>query len=320
MVNATYELLRNLWPSKPTYLPKDYPDLTGKVALITGCNTGIGFESAKALLKQNATVIFANRSEEKTKAAIEKIKEELGTSIIQRAIFVKTELDDLSSLKKTAETIKSKGISKIHYTILNAGVMTPPKGSKTKQDYELQIGIVFGHHLLQKFLTPLVLNAVTKDFTPRVAWLTSGAHHNSPPNGGIDWDSFHDASQCDQVPVYGQSKAAVIYLAYIYGQLYKDVISVAVHPGILASDLARSFSSFGQFVMKLIAYPTVYGSYTELFAALSPDVTLKDSGRYIGPWGEFRCIKDDVESGFTDGTAQKFWDRADEEVSKYYST
>ncbi|CAM9012712.1 unnamed protein product [Wickerhamomyces anomalus] len=72
--------------------------------------------------------------------------------------------------------------------------------------------------------------------------------------------------------------------------------------------------------MKLIAYPTVYGSYTELFAALSPDVTLKDSGRYIGPWGEFRCIKDDVESGFTDGTAQKFWDRADEEVSKYYST
>ena len=318
MVNGNIEALKDLWPSRPGFLPEDYPDLTGKIALVTGCNTGIGYESAKALLKQNATVIFANRNEEKTKAAIEKIKEELGSSILQNAIFVKTELDDLSSLKRTAETIKSKGITKLHYTILNAGVMIPPKGSKTKQDYELQIGIVFGHHLLQKFLTPLVLNAVKKDFTPRVAWLTSGAHFKSPPNGGIEWGSFKDASKCDQIPSYGQSKAAVVYLAYSYGQLHKNVISLSVNPGLLDTDLSRSFPRMGQFIMKLVAHPTVYGSYTELFAALSPDVTLKDSGRYIGPWGQFRSIKDDVENGFTDGTAQKFWESADEAVNKYY--
>lgn len=318
MVNVAYEWLRDFWPSKPEFLPKDYPYLTGKTILITGANTGIGYESAKALLKKNATVVFANRSEEKTKIAIAKIQAELGGDSSQRSIFVKTDLSDLSSIKGTAEELKSKGVTKLHYTILNAGVMQPPKGSKTKQGFELQIGTnVLGHQLLQKFLTPLVLNAVSWDFTPRVVWLASAAHLSSPPNGGINWDSFRNADWAGTVSAYGQSKAGNVYQAYIYAQQHKDVISVSAHPGYLASDLTRAYKGYLQYLMKLLMSPPVYGSYTELFAALSPKVTLKESGRYIGPWGQFRELRDDVQEGLTDGTAQKLWDWAEAEIRPY---
>lgn len=319
MVNVTYEYLRDFWPPRPQYLPKDYPDLTGKTTLVTGSNTGIGYETAKALLKQNATVVFANRSIEKTQIAVEKIKAELGgADISDRVVIVKTDLSDLSTIKASAEELNSKGINKLHYTILNAGVMQPPVGSKTKQGFELQIGTnVLGHQLLQKFLTPLVLNAVTPDFNPRVIWVASAAHLSSPANGGIDWDSFRNAQNTKSIAVYGQSKTGNIYQAYIYGQQHKDVISLAVHPGYLGSDLGRSHPAFVRFIFRCIMATPVYGSYSELFGALSPDVKLQDTGRYIGPWGNFRELREDIHDGLTNGTAQKLWDWAEAEIAPY---
>lgn len=286
--------------------------------MVTGSSTGIGYETAKALLKQNATVIFVNRNLEKTKNAVENIKKELGTDVDDKVVLITADLSDLTTIKPAVNDLKSKGIEKIHYTILNAGVMQPPVGSKTKQGFELQIGTnVLGHHLLQKLLTPLVRNAVEPDFNPRVVWLSSAAHLASPKNGGINWDSFHDASDTTSLLTYGQSKTGNIYQAHIYGQQHKDIVSVSAHPGYLKSELARNYSRLQKFIMRFIGYPPVYGSYTELFAGLSPKVTTKDSGRYIGPWGNFRELREDIDAGLTDGTAQKLWDWADNEVEAY---
>lgn len=161
------------------------------------------------------------------------------------------------------------------------------------------------------------MNAIEPDFTPRVVWLSSSAHLAFPKNGGIDWDSFHDASNSSSLLSYGQSKAGNIYQAYIYGQQNKDVISIVVHPGYLRSELSRNYNMFQNFILRFVGYPTVFGSYTELFAGLSPEVTIKDSGRYVGPWGNFRELREDIHAGLTDGTAQKFWDWADKEVEAY---
>lgn len=318
MVYVAYEWLRDFFPPKPKFLPKDYPDLTGKITLVTGSSAGIGYEVAKALLKQNATVVFVNRSVEKTEKAVEKIKQELGSDVESRIVLISADLSDLTTIKQAVTDLKSKGISKIHYTLLNAGVMQPPIGSKTKQGFELQIGTnVLGHHLLQKLLTPLVLNAVEPGFNPRVIWVASAAHLASPSNGGIDWDSFRNASTANTTGTYGQSKTGNIYQAYIYGQQHKDIISLAVHPGYLGSELMRSYPGYQQYISSFILSPPVYGSYSELFGALSPLVTINDSGRYIGPWGNFRELRDDIQAGLTDGTAQKFWDWADKETESY---
>lgn len=109
-------------------MPKDYPDLTGKITLVTGSNVGIGYETAKALLKQNATVIFFNRNLKKSKAAVERIQKELGSNLDDRIILITADLGDLTSIKPAMEELKAKGIEKLHYTILNAGVMQPPNG------------------------------------------------------------------------------------------------------------------------------------------------------------------------------------------------
>ena len=327
MVNTVYETLRDFCPPKPKYLPEQYPDLTGKTVAITGTSAGIGFQTSKLLLKQNATVFAFNRNPTKTSESFERLIKEVSEetktkpeNIRSRLHSVIIDLGDLTTIKSVERQLKKLNLTKLDYTIFNAGVMIPPNGSKTAQGYELQIGTnVLGHHLLSKFLHPYITSAASPTFEPRVIWLTSSGHLASPPNGGIDFDSFYNADKSSSMLVYGQSKAGNIYQAGIYGQKYKNkgIISLAVHPGYLASDLQRSLPSVVQKVAGLLLYPPVYGAYTELFAALHPGITVEQNGSYIGPWGNFRSLRDDIKKGLTNGTAQKLWDWADEQVEPF---
>ncbi|CAH2356030.1 putative short-chain dehydrogenase/reductase [[Candida] railenensis] len=327
MVSVLYETLRDFWPPAPKYLPEQYPDLTGKTVAITGTSAGIGFQTTKLLLKQNATVFTFNRNPTKTSESFEQLIKEISEEtkanpqdISARLHSVIIDLSDLTTIKSVQSQLKNLNLTKLDYTIFNAGVMTPPNGSKSAQGYELQIGTnVLGHHLLVKFLQPYIIRAVSPNFQPRVIWLTSAAHLHSHPNGGIKFDSFHNADKSSSGAVYGQSKTGNIYQAAIYGQKYKakGIISLAVHPGYLASDLARSLPSVVQKVMGLLLSPPVYGSYTELFATLHPGITVEQNGSYIGPWGNFRSLREDIKEGLTNGTAQKLWDWADEQVEPF---
>ncbi|GMM35786.1 hypothetical protein DASC09_031110 [Saccharomycopsis crataegensis] len=327
MVNVIYETLRDVYPPKPTYLPEQYPDLTGKTVAITGNSAGIGFQTTKLLLKQNATVIGFNRNPVKTANAFETLIKEVSQEtqktekeVEERLHSVQIDLGDLTTIKSVEKQLADLKVTKLEYVIFNAGVMQPADGSKSAQGYELQIGTnVLGHHLLSKLLHPYVIKAATPTFQPRVVWLASSAHLISPKDGGINFDSFKDASHCTSVEVYGQSKTGNIYQAYIYGQKYKDqgIISLSVHPGYLSSDLQRTYTAIGKFFIQSILHDAVYGAYTELFASLSPEITTEKNGSYIGPWGNFRTLRDDVEKGLTDGTAQKLWDWADSQVEEY---
>ncbi|CAH2356031.1 putative short-chain dehydrogenase/reductase Eribp [[Candida] railenensis] len=327
MVNTVYEILRDFCPPKPKYLPEQYPDLTGKTAAITGTSAGIGFQTTKLLLKQNATVITFNRNPTKTSESfdrlVKEVSEETKTNpqdIRARLHSIIIDLSDLTTIKSSESQLKKFSLTKLDYAIFNAGVMAPPNGSKSAQGYELQIGTnVLGHHLLLKFLHPYIINAASPTFEPRVIWLTSSGHLGSPPNGGIDFDSFYNADKCSSMLVYGQSKTGNIYQAGIYGQKYKNkgIISLAVHPGYLASDLQRSLPSPAQKAMGLLLYPPVYGSYTELFATLHPGITVEQNGSYIGPWGNFRSLRGDIKKGLTDGTGRKLWDWADQQVEPF---
>lgn len=327
MVSVIYETLRDFWPPAPKYLPEEYPDLTGKYVAITGTSAGIGYQTSKLLLKQNATVIALNRNPTKTAESFDRLIKEVSEDtngevqeIRSRLLSVTIDLGDLTTIKTVESQLKKFNISQLDYVIFNAGVMQPANGSKTAQGYELQIGTnVLGHHLLLKFLHPYVAKAASTTFQPRVVWLTSSAHLAAPPNGGIDFESFHNADKCSGFDVYGQSKTGNIYQAQIYGQKHKQdgIISLAVHPGYLASDLQRTYSATGQWLMGFLLHPAVYGSYTELFAALHPGITVEQNGSYIGPWGNFRSLRDDIKEGLTNGTAQKLWDWADQQVEPF---
>ena len=257
--------------------------------IVTGSNTGVGKEVAQILYSKHAKVYIAARSEEKANDAIKSIKGSLPKSK-GSLTFLKLDLADLSTIRKSANEFLSKE-SKLHVLLNNAGVMIPPVGSVTPQGYELQLGVNnVGTFLFTKLLTP-VLAQTAKSEAPgvvRVVWVSSmGAEKASHVPGGVPIDELDDYKHEKKPEIYryGVSKAGNYLHGTEYARRHKNdgIVSIPLNPGNLNSDLYRSLNPvIRAFLRKAILYPSVYGAYTELFAALSPDVTLENSGG----WGK----------------------------------
>jgi retinol dehydrogenase-12 len=262
------------------------------VYIVTGSNSGVGKELAQILYSKNAKVYVAARSEDKARGAIESIEQNTPKSTGE-LVFLPLDLADLSTIKESVTKFSSKE-SKLHVLFNNAGVMAPPQGSKTAQGYELQLGTNnIGTFMFTKLLTPfLVSTAKTEPAgTVRVVWVASSAADGlSPSPGGIPMDNldYHK----DQSPMYkyGVSKAGNYLHATEFAKLYKadGIVSIPLNPGNLNSELYRSQGSIVSFILKkLVLHPPIYGAYTELYAGLSPKITIENSGS----WGKFQHEK-----------------------------
>ncbi|KAJ3089246.1 hypothetical protein HK102_006830, partial [Quaeritorhiza haematococci] len=148
-------------------------NLTGKVAIVTGSNTGIGFQTALQLAKQGATVCIASRPSEKTERACRKIRELSGSS----QVFVEgIDLSSLASVRAFCERWQQSS-RPIHYLINNAGVMAIPTKTLTKDGFEMQIGTNhIGHFVLTTTLLPIIKASGTKEEPARIVNLSSSAH------------------------------------------------------------------------------------------------------------------------------------------------
>ncbi|WP_286862543.1 MULTISPECIES: oxidoreductase [Sphingobacterium] len=258
----------------------DIPDLSGKVAIVTGSNTGIGFETAKALYEAGARVTIAARDPEKVQMAIQKIRS--GTVEKGELGFGVLDLGNLSSVKKFAENFMQKH-SNLDLLINNAGVMVPP-ASKTADGFELQFGVNYIGHFA---LTGHLLELLKKTSHSRVVTLSSGA---ATLVNTIDFDNLRLEKNYDEWREYAISKLADILFSYELDRRFKNAgisaISVAAHPGVTRTDLQRNipgenlegmFASFDQ-VME-----PWQGALPSLFAATDPSVK---GGDFYGPDGE----------------------------------
>lgn len=322
------QFLSIFWPPKPTFIPAEYPDLAGKVVIVTGGNTGVGYQTAKLMSGVcNAKVYILSRNEAKTKLAIDniqmEIKREQNKDVNLR--FIKLDLSDLPTIKQTANDFL-KEEDRLDIIIHNAGVMTPSMGSKTAQDYDLQWGTnVLGPFLLQKLLDPLFIETSKKNPTnlSRVVWASSTAHLSAPDKGGIYWDdvNFEDPSKkYSNGEIYGQSKAGVIINAIQWSKRYsnENIVSISLCPGGLKTDLQRHLPGFVRSVLNLLLYDAVFGAYTEMFAAVSPEVTSENNNhRMILSFGRFGIIRKDIEEGANGENGEKYWNYAEKQVSKY---
>lgn len=122
-------------PPKATFFVEQIPDLTGKVAIVTGANSGIGKETAKVLLAHGAKVYIAARNQAASQEAIRQLKQETGNE----AIFLKLDLSDLKAIKASAKEFLSKE-TQLHILLNNAGVMVPSIELVTADGYDLQFG------------------------------------------------------------------------------------------------------------------------------------------------------------------------------------
>lgn len=327
---ATHALhqLSQLFPPRPVFTEKNVPDLTDKVYIVTGANTGIGKELARILYSKNARVYVAARSKEKASKAIADIKEDFPASLGE-LVFMHLDLADLSTISSSVQQFLDRE-STLHVLFNNAGVMTPPHGSTTTQGYELQLGVNnIGTFMFTKLLTPtLVATAKTeKPGTVRVIWVSSSAAESpSSAQGGVNMDDIEKRKDKTPFTCYALSKAG----NYLHGvEMAKrfeteGIISIPLNPGNLNSELYRTQRPWVAWIIRtFVLYPPVYGAYTQLFAGLSPAVTADKSGKWVGPWGRFLTVRSDLvlaskpkaDGGL--GTSEAFWEWCESKIKPH---
>ena len=256
----------------------DIPDQSGRTAVITGANTGLGYETAAGLAAKGAQVVLAVRNLDKGKDAADRI-----TAASPGASVALQELDltSLESIRAAADQLKSN-FDAIDLLINNAGVMMTPK-STTKDGFELQFGT---NHLGHFALTGLLLDRVLATNGSRVVTVSSVGHRFA--RSGIRFDDLQWDRDYSRVGAYGQAKLANLLFTYELQRRLKgsDTIAVAAHPGGSNTELARNSPVLLRAVFTvagpLLTQSAAMGALPTLRAATDPGVL---GGQYFGPGG-----------------------------------
>lgn len=247
-------------------------NLSGKTAIVTGSNTGIGYETALDLYQKGARVFVACRNEEKALNAIKRMEAHGGTGEL---IYGHLDLSNLNSVKEFANKVIGTE-ARIDLLINNAGIMIPPP-SKTKDGFEIQFGVNFIGHFA---LTGHLFNLLEATKGSRVVTLSSIAHRNAK----IDFDNFCLEKEYNNWREYGQSKLADIIFALEFEKRLRShhfqTISLAAHPGFSKTDLQKNMDKGMLASLELMTAKE--GAQPTLAACLREDAK---GGQYWGPDG-----------------------------------
>lgn len=272
---------------KKGWTPERIGDLNGKTYLITGANSGTGFEASKILLSKGARVVMLNRSAQRSEEAIAAIKQQLGK---QAAVsFILIDLADLSSVRSAAAEVLEK-VPQIDALICNGAIAQVPKQVITVDGFESQLGVNhYGHFLLQGLLYPRI-----EESKGRIVVVGSMGYNMGIKTiqfNDMNWDKNYNANS-----VYSQSKLAQIMSVYeLQDRLQKagkhNVQVFACHPGASRTSLIKTSGSlltkFLFYLMAPLTQSAEKGSYPELMCATEPDI---DQTAFYGPTGRSNWV------------------------------
>lgn len=252
------------------------PDQSGRTAIVTGANTGLGLETAKALAAKGAHVILAVRNLTKGEAAVEWITRSVRDADLE---LQRLDLGSLASVREAADEIRTKHET-IDLLINNAGVMTPPRET-TSDGFELQFGT---NHLGHFALTGLLLDRLLPTVGSRIVTVSSIGHRFAP---GIRFEDLQWERRYNRLQAYGQSKLANLLFTYelqrrLTGQ---HTTALAAHPGGSDTELARHLPGVVQRAVPLVRplfQEAAMGALPTLRAATDPGAL---GGQYYGPDG-----------------------------------
>jgi NAD(P)-dependent dehydrogenase (short-subunit alcohol dehydrogenase family) len=319
MLKALYT---QYFPAKPTFTEKDVGSQAGKVFIVTGSNTGVGYELVKMLYPSGATIYMAGRSEERMMNAIRKISSTSPAPATPAVLkYLHYNLADLKSIKVAADEF-AKQESKLDIMWHNAGI-GGSKGLSTEQKIEGHIGInCVAPLLFTELLLPQLKAAANANGTARIVWTGSAITEVKAPKGGIDFELIEAGESIDPFPDYASSKVGNYWLAAECAKRYaKDrIISVCQNPGNVKSDFYRHQPSMMMLFVNPILHEPKMGAYTELYSGFSSDITPENNnGSYIWPWGKLvkAHTRADINEGITNGKATKFWEWCQEKFEPY---
>lgn len=258
------------------FTASDIPDQTGKCIMVSGANTGIGFEVARALAAKGARVLLACRSKARADAAMKLIRAETPTADL---VFVSLDLADLESVRACARAVEA--MPRLDVLINNAGVMFPPL-RRTAQGRELQFGI---NHIGCFALSCLLLPKLEQASDPRIVVTSSLAHWRAR----IRWDDLDAHRSYRKSQRYSDSKLMnLLFVQELDRRLQaagSPVKAIGCHPGVAATELVRHMPRFARAlwpVFTALLNSAEMGAWPALQAATGPDVV---AGEYYGPRG-----------------------------------
>ncbi|MDQ6696238.1 MAG: oxidoreductase [Actinomycetota bacterium] len=267
---------------------QDIPDQTGRTALVTGANSGLGLETATALAAHGARVLMACRNQEKAAGALSGVRAAAAGPTPE---VVPLDLADLASVRAASEALLDKGEA-LDLLVNNAGVMALPL-RRTPQGFEMQFGT---NHLGHFALTGRLLPLLRRPASSRVVTLSSAMHRI----GRMRWEDLSWTSGYHKWPAYGQSKLANLLFmseldrratAHRGARSGGGLVSVAAHPGYASTHLQAAGPEMGgnrlagsmmNMANSVFAQSAEQGARPSLYAATMPDV---QGGAFYGPDG-----------------------------------
>ncbi|KAH9253059.1 hypothetical protein BASA81_008965 [Batrachochytrium salamandrivorans] len=315
-------------PSNPTHFAvSSIPDLSGRVYIVTGGNSGIGYETCLELSKKGAHVFMASRSEERAAAAIKLIKETVPSAKVE---FLNLQLADLKQVRSAAETFLAKGYP-LDVLVNNAGIMASPFKLSVDGIEEQFATNHMGHFLFTTMLMPALLkvhevNGSDPSRQPRVVNISSEFHSKAPLPEGIRFDQINDPADKSVWERYGQSKLCNILFSKGLNKRFGDKVFInSVHPGkVVKTDLTRGVeASYGSWIAPIMDFVKYFaalspqdGALTQLYVSTSPDIVSKGiKDAYFIP------IAHDSPSNLTElaksaDLADKLWDYSERLVKE----
>ena len=255
----------------------DVPDQSGRVAIVTGANSGLGYDTAAVLADKGARVVLAVRNLDKGAQAADRIKKASPTATVE---LQELDLTSLDSVRKAADELRA-AYPRIDLLINNAGVMYVPSRETTKDGFEMQFGT---NHLGHFALTGLLLDNILPVEGSRVVTVSSVGHRIL---ARIHFDDPQFERKYNRVEAYGQSKLANLLFTYDLQRRLKTkgapTVALAAHPGFSDTELMRHLPGvIPDFVWKPFTQPADMGALPTLRAATDAGA---QGGQYYGPDG-----------------------------------
>lgn len=298
----------------------DIPDLTGKTVVVTGGNSGLGFESVKAFALKGARVIMACRSVDKGEEARKKIMKFLPMADI---IVMKLDLTDLKSIQDFASDFK-KNHTRLDVLLNNAGIMMVPYGL-TKDGFERQVGT---NHLGHFALTGLLLEVLKNTPKSRVVNVSSMAHSA----GVMDFNNllYENGKDYSSVKAYSRSKLSNLLFTYELQRFFEknkiNTVALAAHPGFSETNLINHLNNkwYYKLIRPLIfkiAQPASQGALPQLRASVDP---MAKATEFYGPNGKrqmsgYPVVVQPKPKALNKEDARKLWEASEKLTSVIYN-